>query len=284
MARALWKGTISFGLVTIPVELHTAVRAARPKFRLLHAKDLSPIEYRKVCSRDGKAVSWDDLVKGYEYKPGQFVTLTKDDLETAALEKSRAVHVLDFVKAAEVDPRYFDVPYYVMPGKNADAAYVVLRDALRQSGMLGISRVMLRDVQHLAALGVTGELLVLTLMRFADELVEASQFHVPQSKSARPRDVQLATSLIDSLTAPWAPERYEDTYVKNLMQVINSKLKGSKPRLKSQDKKAPDNVVDLMERLKASLAKQSPRRAARGATTTRSTRKASHRSKKRRVA
>ena len=106
MARALWKGTISFGLVTIPVELHTAVRAARPKFRLLHAKDLSPIEYRKVCSRDGKPVSWDDLVKGYKYEPGQFVTLTKDDLETAALEKSRAVHVLDFVKAAEVDPRY----------------------------------------------------------------------------------------------------------------------------------------------------------------------------------
>ena len=284
MARALWKGTISFGLVTIPVELHAAVRAARPKFRLLHAKDLSPIEYRKVCSRDGKAVSWDDLVKGYEYKPGQFVTLTKDDLETAALEKSRAVHVLDFVKAIEVDPRYFDVPYYVMPGKGAEVAYVVLRDALRQSGMLGISRVMLRDVQHLAALGVTGDLLVLTLMRFADELVDASEFHVPQSKSVRPREVQLAGSLIDSLTAHWAPERYEDTYVRNLMQVISSKLKGAKPRLKSPDKKVPDNVVDLMERLKASLAKRSSGRAAKRATIAKSTRKSSHKSRKRRVA
>jgi DNA end-binding protein Ku len=257
MARALWKGTISFGLVTIPVELHSAVRAARPKFRLLHAKDQSPIEYRKVCSRDGKPVAWDDLVKGYEYEPGHFVTLTKDDLETAALEKSRAVHVLDFVKATDVDPRYFDVPYYVLPGKGAELAYVVLRDALRETNKLGVSRVMLRDVQHLAALGANENLLVLTLMRFADELVDASDFRVPESKSARPKEIQLARSLIDSLTAPWDPARYEDVYAKNLMRVITGKLKGAKPRLKSTDRPAPDNVVNLMTRLKESLARQS---------------------------
>lgn len=273
MPRSLWKGTISFGLVTIPAELHTAVRAARPKFRLLHAKDLSPIEYRKVCSRDGKPVSWDDLVKGYEYEPGQFVALTKDDLETAALEKSRVIHVLDFVKASEVDPRYFDVPYYVMPGKGAEVAYAVLRDALGGSGKLGISRVMLREVQHLAALGVAGDLLVLTLMRFADELVDSSDFHVPQSKSARPKEVQLAGTLIDSLTASWSPDRYEDVYVKNLMQVINSKMKGARPRLKSPDKKAPDNVIDLMERLKASLEKTSPERSRKAAAPAKTTRK-----------
>jgi DNA end-binding protein Ku len=273
MPRSLWKGTISFGLVTIPAELHTAVRAARPKFRLLHAKDLSPIEYRKVCSRDGKPVSWDDLVKGYEYEPGQFVALTKDDLETAALEKSRVIHVLDFVKASEVDPRYFDVPYYVMPGKGAEIAYAVLRDALGSSGKLGISRVMLREVQHLAALGVAGDLLVLTLMRFADELVDSSDFHVPQSKSARPKEVQLAGTLIDSLTASWSPDRYEDIYVKNLMQVINSKMKGARPRLKSPDRKAPDNVIDLMERLKASLEKTSPERSRKAAAPAKTTRK-----------
>ena len=259
MARALWKGTISFGLVTIPVELHAAVRAARPKFRLLHAKDLSPIEYRKVCSRDGKPVAWDDLVKGYEYERGHFVTLTKDDLETAALEKSRAVQVLDFVKATDVDPRYFDVPYYVLPGRGAELAYVVLRDALRETNKLGVSRVMLRDVQHLAALGVNEDLLVLTLMRFADELVDASDFRVPESKSARPKERQLARSLIDGLTAPWEPARYEDVYAKNLMRVISGKLKGTKPRLKSTDRPAPDNVVDLMTRLKESLARHTSR-------------------------
>ena len=140
----------------------------------------------QVCSRDGKAVSWDDRVKGDDTNWPVRHADEGRPRDRRAREIAR-VHVLDFVKAAEVDPRDFDVPYYVMPGKGADVAYVVLRDALRQSGMLGISRVMLRDVQHLAALGVTGELLVLTLMRFADELVDASQFHVPQSRSALPR-------------------------------------------------------------------------------------------------
>ena len=143
MARAIWKGTVSFGLVTIPVELHAAVRENRPRFRLLHDKDLSPVEYRRVCQKDGKAIAWEDIVKGYEYEPGQFVVLTKDDFETAALEKSRTVHVLDFVKQSEIDDRFYDVPYYVLPSKGGEAAYAVLREALRAGDKVGVSRVML---------------------------------------------------------------------------------------------------------------------------------------------
>jgi DNA end-binding protein Ku len=261
MARAIWKGTISFGLVTIPVELHPAVRENRPRFRLLHQKDLSPVEYRRVCQKDGKAVAWEDIVKGYEYEPGQFVVLTKDDFETAALEKSRTVHVLDFVKQAEIDDRFYDVPYYVLPSKGGEPAYAVLREALRAEDKVGVSRVMLRQVQHLAALGVVGDMLVLTLMRFADELVDLSEFHVPTHRDMRPKEVQLAKTLVGHLTSTWDPEQYKDDYNENLMRVIKSKMKGTAPRLKSSDAPTPANVVDLMARLKESLAQRSPARS-----------------------
>ena len=261
MARAIWTGTISFGLVTIPVELRPAVRENRPRFRLLHEKDLSPVEYRRVCQKDGKAIAWEDIVKGYEFEPGRFVVLTKDDFETAALEKSRTVHVLDFVNQAEIDDRFYDVPYYVLPSKGGEPAYAVLREALRAEDKVGVSRVMLRQVQHLAALGVVGDMLVLTLMRFADELVDLGEFHVPTKRDVRPKELQLARTLVDNLTSKWDPEQYKDDYNENLMRVIKSKMKGTAPRLKSSDAQVPANVVDLMARLKESLAQRSPARS-----------------------
>jgi DNA end-binding protein Ku len=261
MARAIWTGTISFGLVTIPVELRPAVRENRPRFRLLHEKDLSPVEYRRVCQKDGKAIAWEDIVKGYEFEPGRFVVLTKDDFETAALEKSRTVHVLDFVKQAEIDDRFYDVPYYVLPSKGGEPAYAVLREALRAEDKVGVSRVMLRQVQHLAALGVVGDMLVLTLMRFADELVDLGEFHVPTKRDVRPKELQLARTLVDNLTSKWDPEQYKDDYNENLMRVIKSKMRGTAPRLKSSDAQVPANVVDLMARLKESLAQRSPARS-----------------------
>jgi DNA end-binding protein Ku len=260
MARPIWKGTISFGLVTIPVELHTAVREQRPRFRLLHAKDLSPVEYKRVCRKDGKAIAWEDIAKGYEYEPGQFVVITKDDFETAALEKSRTVQVLDFVRHDAIDDRFFDVPYYVLPGKGGEPAYGVLREALREEGKVGISRVMLREVQHLA--GVVGDLLVLTLMRFAGEVVDLAEFKAPKARDVRPKELKLARSLIEQLSSDWDPEQYKDDYRENLMRVIRSKMKGTTPRLKSSDAEAPDNVVDLMARLRESLAQRAPARKA----------------------
>ena len=151
MARAMWKGAIAFGLVNIPVELYSAVRDHRPRFRLLHAKDQSPVHYERVCQSEGKPVNWEDLVKGYEYEKGQFVVLTKDDFKTAALEKTRTVDILDFVDPREVDERYFETPYYLQPGKGADRAYALIREAIRDSGKIGIAKMILRDAQHLAA-------------------------------------------------------------------------------------------------------------------------------------
>src|ERR671935_439491 len=171
MARALWKGSISFGLVNIPIELYTAVRDHRPRFRMLHAKDKSPVKFERVCVRDGKPVAWEDLVKGFEYQKGHFVVMTKEDFRTAALEKTRTIDIVDFVKAEEIDDRFFETPYYLVPAKGGERAYALLRDAIRESGRIGIAKFILRDAQHLAALEVIDDALVLTIMRFADELV-----------------------------------------------------------------------------------------------------------------
>src|SRR3954470_8539815 len=166
MARALWKGSISFGLVNIPIELHTAVRDHRPKFRMLHAADKSPVKYERVCIRDGHAVAWEDLVKGYEFEKGHFVILTKDDFKAAAVEKTRTIDIIDFVKSEEIDDRFFETPYYLVPAKGGERAYALLREAMRASERVGIAKFIMRETQHLAAVEVIGEALVLTVMRF----------------------------------------------------------------------------------------------------------------------
>jgi DNA end-binding protein Ku len=250
--RAMWKGAISFGLVSLPVELHTAVHSHRPRFRLLHAKDKSPVEYQRVCRREGQPVAWEDLVKGYEYEKGRFVVLTKDDFETAALEKSKRIDILDFVDAADIDERFFDVPYYVTPGRGGERAYAVLREALRQSEKVGVGRVILREVQHLAGVTVVDDALVLSLMRFADELVDESTFTLPARK-VDSRELALAQQLIGGLTSTWEPEKYKDDYRDNLMRVIKGKMSGKKVRLEDTTPERDSNVLDLMARLKASL-------------------------------
>ena len=284
MARSMWKGSIAFGLVNIPVELYSAVRDHRPKFRLLHAKDESPVQYERVCQREGKAVAWEDLVKGYEYEKGQFVVLTKDDFKTAAVEKTKTIDILDFVDPKEVDERYFETPYYLQPGKGADRAYGLLRDAIEKSGKIGIAKIILRDAQHLAAVEPIGDAIVLTMMRFADELADLNDFRFPKSETIRPAEMNMALQLIGSLAAKWDPEKYTDEYRDNLMRVIQAKLKGKKPRLQERETPHGAEVVDLMERLRASLegkgrAKQAARKpAARKKTAPKApARKKSHR-------
>src|ERR671936_1436804 len=182
MARALWKGSISFGLVNIPIELYTAVRDHRPKFRMLHAKDKSPVKFQRVCIRDGKPVAWEDLVKGFEYQKGHFVVMTKEDFQTAALEKTRTIDIVDFVKAEEIDDRFFETPYYLTPAKGGERAYALLREAIRESERIGVAKIIIRDTQHLAALEVIENAIVLTVMRFADELVDVGQFEFPSGE------------------------------------------------------------------------------------------------------
>src|SRR5215203_1188814 len=283
MARAMWKGAIAFGLVNIPVELFSATRDHRPKFRLLHAKDESPVHYERVCQSEGKPVGWEDLVKGYEYERGHFVVLTKDDFKTAALEKTKTVDILDFVDPDEVDERYFETPYYLQPGKGADRAYALIREAIRDSGKIGIAKIILRDAQHLAALEAIGDALVLTMMRFADELADMSEFRFPKAGEIRPAELQMARQLVDSLSASWEPEKYGDEYRDNLMRVITGKLKGKTPRLKERDTPQQAEVVDLMARLRASL-EGTAKKGKTGGATSRTPKKRKTDARKRKVA
>lgn len=253
MSRAMWKGAIAFGLVNIPVELYSATRDHRPRFRLLHAKDESPVHYERVCQSEGKAVGWEDLVKGFEYEKGRFVVLTKDDFKTAALEKTKTIDILDFVDPKEVDERYFETPYYLQAGKGADRAYALIREAIRESGKIGIAKIILRDAQHLAAVEAIGDALVLTMMRFADELADLDDFRFPRTGEIRPAELRMARQLVDSLSAKWEPEKYTDEYRENLMRVIKGKLKGKTPRLKERETPQQADVIDLMARLRASL-------------------------------
>jgi DNA end-binding protein Ku len=272
MARPLWKGSISFGLVNIPVELFVGARDHTPRFRLLHRTDLSPISLERVCQTDGKAVAWDDLVKGYEVEKGRFIALTEDDFKTAAIERSRSIDIQAFVPREAIDPRYWDTPYYALPGKGAEHAYALLAQALEKSGRAGVAKYVMRQRQHLAALVPLDGRLVVSTMRFEEDLVELPT--APRVK-ASPQELKLADQLISSLAGEWNPDAYHDDYVPALMKVIKAKAAGKKLRQVSGKPTPPTKVVDLVTRLKESLAaahrEARPSRAARPAARKRTT-------------
>jgi len=285
MARALWTGSLSFGLVNIPVEVHTAVREHRPHFRMLHAKDKSPINFQRVCQKDGEEVAWNDLVRGYEYERGHFVVLTKEDLAAAALEKTRRIDILDFVEAEAIDDRYFDKPYYLVPGKGGDMAYALLREAIRGSKRIGIAKFILREAQHLCAVEVVDDALVLSTLRFADELVDVETLRLPRASRFNKKELDMATTLVENLADEWNPEKYTDDYRENLMKVIKAKMKGKEAHLVPETQPRSPKVVDLMERLRASLDAAQPKKAKAAVTRKRTTRtKSKSTARKRRVA
>ncbi len=252
MPRSIWKGLLTFGLVNIPVELHTAVRDHSPRFRLLHRKDLAPISLERVCQKDGHAVAWQDLVKGYEIEPGRFVAVTEDDFKTAAVERSRSIDILEFVPTRDIDPRFWDTPYALAPGKGAEHSYALLVRALGDSGRSGIAKYVMRRRQHLAAVQVVDGRLMLVTMRFQEDLVALPETAAPAKLAAR--EISLATQLVEGLAATWDPSRYADDYVPALMKVIAAKAKGAKPRPAKAQSRPSTNVTDLMERLRESVA------------------------------
>lgn len=261
MARPIWRGSLSFGLVAIPVQMHTAVREHRPKFRLLHAKDKAPIKYERVCQRDGKPVAWDDLVKGYEYERGRYVVLTKEDFKAAALERDRRVQVTDFVPANAIDVRYFDQPYYLLPDKGGEYAYAVFQQGLAETGRIGIGKVVIREKQHLVGIESLEGRLVLVLMRYADEVVEAPEVSGLDKVKVPARELKLATDLIEALASDWQPEKYTDDYQQNLQEVIQGKIKGETVVIEEEGPPMRAEVIDLAERLRRSLEAAGGRKA-----------------------
>jgi DNA end-binding protein Ku len=225
----------------------------------LHAKDKSPVRFERVCIRDGHPVAWEDLVKGYEYQKGNFVVVTKEDFQAAAVEKTRTIDIVDFVKSDEIDDRFFETPYYLLPAKGGERAYALLREAIRQSERVGVAKFILRDAQHLAAVEAIENALVLTIMRFADELVETSAFEFPGDAGMRKPELDMAKSLVNSLAAEWDPTKYTDQYRENLLKLIQAKLKGKKVDLEEVAEPRQAEVVDLMERLRRSLEQSGAR-------------------------
>jgi len=278
MARAIWKGSISFGLVNIPIALYPATRREELRFRLLRKSDLSPVNYKRVAEKDGKEVSWDEIVKGYEYEKGKYVVLKAEDFERVDLEATQTVDIQDFVDQEQIDPMFFYKPYYLEPQKGGDKAYVLLRDALKESNKVGIAKVVIKTRQYLAGVKPEDGALVLELMHFADELADPGKLHVPKKTEVGKREMNMAKSLIDSMSSKWNPEKYKDDYREALMEVIEEKVEAGGKEIEEKPKKAPKptKVIDLVSVLQKSLDQTGSKRK----TTAKSRRKQKHPAKK----
>ena len=265
--RPLWTGALTFGLVNIPVQLQSAIKSKeRVSFRLLHKKDHSPIRYERVCQKEDEAVDWKDIVKGYEYSKGKFVVLTDDDFKAAAIESTKTIEILDFVKSDEIDPRYFETPYYLVPAKGGEKAYALLREAIRKSGVVGIGKITMRtNALHLAGVKTVGDAMVLEIMRFAGEIVDAEDLSFPSNAGVRPQELHMAEQLVENLSQPFDPSKYVDDYHANLMKIIRAKMKGKKIEVPEPEERESTQVVDLMARLQESLAMGKKRGRSTGA-------------------
>jgi DNA end-binding protein Ku len=255
MARAIWKGSISFGLVNIPIALYPATRREELKFRLLRKSDLSPVNYKRVAEKDGKEVLWEQIVKGYEYEKGKYIVLKDEDFQRVDLEATQTVDIQDFVDQEEIDPMFFYKPYYLEPQKGGDKAYALLRDALKDSNKVGIAKVVIKTRQYLAGVKPEDGALLLELMHFADELADAGKLHVPKKTEVGKHELNMAKSLIDGMSSKWNPKKYRDDYREALMEVIEEKMEAGGKEIEEKPKKAPKptKVIDLVSVLQKSL-------------------------------
>lgn len=260
--RALWKGAISFGLVTIPVSLFPATRREELKFRLLRASDHSPVNYKRVAEVDGKEVPWDQIVKGYEYEKGKFVLLKEEDFARVDVEATQTVDIMNFVSLDDVDPLLFYKPYYLEAGKGGDKAYVLLRDALNETGKIAIAKVVIRTRQHLAAVKPQEKGLMLELMHFPKELVPVEEFNKPAEKAVGKAEMQMAKQLIGSMTSDWDPDQYNDEYRDALEKLIEEKLENPDKAPAPAKKPKATNVIDLVSVLQESLQQSKGKSAA----------------------
>lgn len=264
--RPIWKGSISFGLVTIPVQVLPATSSTEKiSFRMLRKKDLSPIKYKRVAEVDGREVPWGEIVKGYEYEKGKFVIFDEADFDKVELESVDSIAIQQFVDLTQINPIFFDKPYYIEPLKGGGPAYALLREVLADTGKVGIAKVAMRGRQHLAALKANGDLLVLELMHFPAELAPAEGVKAPERSKLGAREKAMAKTLIDQMTSPWKPEEYTDEYAGAVMKLIDKKVAAGGKELPGEKKKkgtTPTNVIDLVAVLQESLGQTSKGRTA----------------------
>ncbi len=257
MPRAIWSGTISFGLLNVPVKLYSAVSSQKISFRELRESDGSRVRHKRVAEADGEEVAYDDIVKGYEISPEQYVVLTRDELDDLAPKKTRAIEIQDFVDVGQIDPIFFNQPYYLGPDKGSERAYSLLARAMAESGKAAIARFVLRNKENLAAIRSDGQVLTMATMRFADEIVPPERLDdvLPQDggKPAK-REIEMAEKLIESLSGEWDPESYRDEYREELLSLIERKARGESIVSVASEEPKPTKAPDLMAALEESLA------------------------------
>ena len=261
MARGLWKGAISFGLVNVPVELHSAKKpSSELDMTMLDKRDLAPVGYKRVNKSTGKEVPWSEVVKGYEYKDDQYVVMSTEDFRRANPDAAKTVDILAFVELADIEPQYFDTPYYLKPEKRGEKAYALLRETLERAGKAGIASVVIRTKQYLAALVAQEELLVLNTLRYADELKAPAEMEIPKAR-VTPKELDMALRLVEDMADEWHPAKYKDTYRDDLMKRIKEKIKAgeteeiTEPEKERRAEKGAE-VIDLMSLLKKSVERK----------------------------
>jgi DNA end-binding protein Ku len=276
MAHAIWNGSITFGLVTIPVKLYSVIREHELRFNYLHERDLGRIRYERVCSLCGEKVDWGQIVRGFPYSKDQYVVLGDEDFKRASPEATQSVDIVEFVDLREIDPILFEVPYYLEPERKGRHAYALLREALEQSGKVGVARLVMRTREHLAALKPKGKALVVELMHWADEVVPPTGLALPEHDKLSATEMKMAKMLIDTMSTSFDPAQFKDRYTSDLMSLIEARAEGRREAAGKARPRSPTNVVDLAHVLEESLARAKRARTARGAATRRSRKHGRH--------
>jgi DNA end-binding protein Ku len=255
MPRAIWSGSLSFGLVNIPIKMMAAVKDKDVRFHLLHAADGARVKNKHVCSKDGQELNWADIVKGYEVSPDTYVTLTDEEMEGFAAEATRRIDIVDFVDLQDIDPAFFDSPYFLVPDQTSAKSYGLLHEALAKAKKVGIAKMVMRGKAYLVAVRPKKELLLCETMRYAEELVPPAEalgdIKIP-AKAADKREVAMAQQIIDTLAAPFDPEKYRNEYRDKVLEVIEKKSAGG-TIVAAPSAKAPKGTTDLMDALQKSL-------------------------------
>jgi DNA end-binding protein Ku len=253
--RPIWKGSISFGLVYIPVAVYPATREEKISFRQLRSTDLSPIKYKKVAEADLKEVAADQIVKGFVYERGRYVVLKDEDFEKVRIESTHSIDITDFVELEQVDPKFFYKPYFLEPQKGGEKAYAVLHKALSGTGKIGIAKVVISNREHLAAVKPDGLFLILELMHFAHEILSTEILKNGSATAVTDKELKMAQALIESMSVAWEPDKYQDEYRAALLEIIEQKAKNKQIAGKPTPAPAPTNVVDLVKVLQESLSR-----------------------------
>lgn len=264
MARAIWSGSISFGLVNIPVKMHTAIRNTDIQFHQIHEKFKCRVHYKKFCPEVGEVPS-DEIVKGYQIAPDQYVIVKKEELDALAPEKTNTIDITDFVDLSSIDPIFYDKPYYLVPNEHASKAYHLLVAAMTESAKVAIAKFVMRNKEYLVALRPMGEVICLELMHFANELVSVDDLEIPKKSEAGEKELKMAQQLIESLTTDFKPENYHDEYVEKVKALIDRKAEGEEIVTEAPVVEARGKVIDLMAALEQSLAKAGNRRTTKSA-------------------